>query len=450
MLWISWMRIVWQLRPAFSREKTFYWFILVMIGMTIRTDHMGMASLMRALNLKDSGYQSLCDFFHSDAINLRKLTEIWGKIVFSIFSPFLVKYKGRVIFLIDGIKAPKEGQRMPGVKKMFQNSSNNSKAPFIWGHSCQGLSILVCSGKYFLSVPLILRIQEGLGGISKSIILKGIDLLKTFELNFPAILVGDNYYFSGEFCGELSKMGIALVSRVRSNAVAYGVPSKNRKKGRGRPQKYGSKVYLKDLYKGPGFKRKKVLLYGKEETVEIKEKILISKSHKGAVKFVLVKRENGDRAILASTDIKLLAKEIVEIYGHRFKIEVSFKEMVHRIGAFGYRFWSKSVTKSRKTGEVKKDLRKETSYQLFLQISVITQGLLNYLAIQYKEKIWGSFRGWLRTIRPEIIPSEQVVMMSLRSGAFEFLKGKEIDLNLRKFYSGKERLDFKGHQAMAS
>ena len=174
--------------------------------------------------------------------------------------------------------------------------------------------------------------------------------------------------------------------------------TKESKKGRGRPQKYGSKIYLKDLYKGQGFKRKKVLLYGKEETVEIKEKILISRSHKGPVKFVLVKRENGDRAILASTDVKLFAKEIIEVYGHRFKIEVSFKEFVHRIGAFGYRFWSKSVPKSRKTKEIKKDLRKETSYQLYLQLSVITQGLLIYLAIQYKDKIWGSFRGWLRTI----------------------------------------------------
>ncbi|MFB6367636.1 hypothetical protein ACFCP7_27045 [Paenibacillus elgii] len=33
------------------------------------------------------------------------------------------------------------------------------------------------------------------------------------------------------------------------------------------------------------------------------------------------------------------------MYGYRFKIECTFREMKQVIGAFGYRFWSKSMPK---------------------------------------------------------------------------------------------------------
>ena len=51
---------------------------------------------------------------------------------------------------------------MPAVKKLHQSSANNSKAPYIFGHSFQALGLLACGplGQP-LCVPQTSRIHEG-------------------------------------------------------------------------------------------------------------------------------------------------------------------------------------------------------------------------------------------------------------------------------------------------
>ena len=49
-LWIAWWKMVRQLRPAFSRETTFLWFALCLVGLTIRPDLRGVTSIIRALD----------------------------------------------------------------------------------------------------------------------------------------------------------------------------------------------------------------------------------------------------------------------------------------------------------------------------------------------------------------------------------------------------------------
>lgn len=60
--------------------------------------------------------------------------------------------------------------------------------------------------------------------------------------------------------------------------------------------------------------------------------------------FVLVVYEGGC-SILVSTDLSLAAPDIIRLYGYRTKIESMFREMKQVLGAFGYRFWSKSMPK---------------------------------------------------------------------------------------------------------
>jgi hypothetical protein len=40
-LWIQWWKIVRKLRPAFARERTFLWFALCLVGLTVRPDLRG-------------------------------------------------------------------------------------------------------------------------------------------------------------------------------------------------------------------------------------------------------------------------------------------------------------------------------------------------------------------------------------------------------------------------
>ncbi len=50
-LWMPWWNAIWRLRPAFSRLRTFLWFTTAVAGFTVRTELLGVTSLVRALKL---------------------------------------------------------------------------------------------------------------------------------------------------------------------------------------------------------------------------------------------------------------------------------------------------------------------------------------------------------------------------------------------------------------
>ena len=117
-----------------------------------------------------------------------------------IFKPFV--FKDRIIIIADGIKIPKEGKKMPAVKKLHQTSSNNSKPSYIMGHSLQALGILVKGrGSQVLSIPIAPRIHEGVifSNLHKKSLLDKLISLIDFVLSSlkrNILLVADAYYGS--------------------------------------------------------------------------------------------------------------------------------------------------------------------------------------------------------------------------------------------------------------
>jgi hypothetical protein len=132
------------------------------MGLSIRTDLAGVTSLVRSLGLLPADYKSLLNHFHSSGLDLTLLTELWTAWCRDAF-PALRVGTHRVC-IADGLKAPKEGRKMPAVKRLHQESANNSKPPFIFGHSFQCLSLLTRTAQgHAAAVPLAARICEGVG-----------------------------------------------------------------------------------------------------------------------------------------------------------------------------------------------------------------------------------------------------------------------------------------------
>jgi len=160
-LWVTWWILVQQLRPAFGRTRTFVWFAAALAATCIRPDLAGITSLIRALGLKEFCYDRMLDFFHSKAIDLECLTRQWVSVLIKTLKPFLHTVNGRILLLADGIKVGKTGRKMPGVKKLFQSSDNNTKPEYIFGHSCQTIALVARAASSFLAIPLACRINEG-------------------------------------------------------------------------------------------------------------------------------------------------------------------------------------------------------------------------------------------------------------------------------------------------
>ena len=121
-LWDSCWRAIQSLRPAFSRGVTFMWFATVVVGLMVRSDLLGVTSIIRALNLRPKLYDPLRKHFHSSAIKLDQLAVLWARTVQRLFSN-PVRFNGRLVLVGDGIKIAKRGKQMPGVKLLHQQSN---------------------------------------------------------------------------------------------------------------------------------------------------------------------------------------------------------------------------------------------------------------------------------------------------------------------------------------
>jgi hypothetical protein len=88
------------------------WFTTVVVGMMVRSDLLGVTSIIRALNLRPKLYDPLRKHFHSSAIKLDQLATLWTRTVQRLFSN-PVRFNGRLVLVGDGIKIPKRGKQMP-------------------------------------------------------------------------------------------------------------------------------------------------------------------------------------------------------------------------------------------------------------------------------------------------------------------------------------------------
>jgi hypothetical protein len=435
-LWSCWWDAIWLLRPAFSRLRSFLWFATAVAGLTVRTELLGVTSIVRALKLQPRFYYTLLDHFHSPAVRLDQLAALWARVVLRLF-PDPLRVNGRRVLVGDGIKIPKCGKKMPAVKLLHQQSESNTKPEFIRGHSLQAVSVLVGAAQSVFAVPLAARIHEGLVWSNRdrrTLLDKMLALLGTLAIKDPFYFVADAYYAARKIVTGLIKQDNHLVTRVKSNAVAYAPHLQPGRKRRGRPRLYGEKVKLKSLLKDPQTMQCAASpVYGEHDvTIQYRVEDLLWRPAGRLVRFVAVVHPSRGACLLLCTDTSLSAIEIIRLYGLRFKIEHSFKQAVRLIGSFAYHFWMKDMKPLRRhsgnqhlhresldyRNGVKRKMR---AYHVFIQAGIVAHGLLQYLAVVCPKLVWDSFGSWLRTIRPGIPPSELVVAHALRQTLPEFL-----------------------------
>jgi hypothetical protein len=326
-LWAIWWNAILLLRPAFSRLRTFMWFATAVAGLTVRVELLGVTSIVRALNLRPGLYTKLLDHFHSSGVDLDRLSALWAQVVLQLF-PGLVRVNNRLVLVGDGIKTPKRGKKMPAVKLLHQQSESNTKPEYIMGHSMQAVGLLVHAANSVFSVPLAVRIHEGLvwsNRDKRTLLDKMLGLLDILAIKAPFYFVADAYYAAGKMVSGLLDQGNHLVTRVKSNAVAYAPAPPKKGKTRGRPKLYGKKIKLKSLLADSrSMQQVASPVYG-ERNVTLRYRVcdLLWRPAGRLVRFVAVIHPTRGACILMCTDTSLSAVDIIRLYGLRFKIEHS-------------------------------------------------------------------------------------------------------------------------------
>ena len=73
---------------CFSRKASFRWFVTIIIGLMLRSDKLGVTSVIRDLALSPACYPSMIHFFRASSWSLVTLRRRWFSIVRDEFPPY--------------------------------------------------------------------------------------------------------------------------------------------------------------------------------------------------------------------------------------------------------------------------------------------------------------------------------------------------------------------------
>jgi len=409
-----------EFRSCFSRQSSYAWFSIVIIGFIVRFDHLGASSFIRWLFLNPQWYDPMLHFFRASSWVLSDLAARWIKVVAAHFP--LVKIKDRLLLLGDTIKIGKEAQRMPAVTTLHQESENNNKPEFIRGHHFGFIGVAVGLAAKAFCVPLLAKIIEGIKGIGDAnstesrepathetlvTLMAQMAIEAAKQMGRLCYVSMDAYFSTGPcfkaFRAAVNEKGEALVhliTRAKDNYVAFF--------DRGpKPYTEKNKVRLTDVCDFPKlFETAQIKIQGELRTIQYYCEDLLWQPVKGLLRFVWV-LDGKDRFILMSSDLELAPLLIIEAYNYRPKIEVMFFALKHLIGGFCYHFWTFSfpelkrgqaldVSKLPETARLKMALAIE-AIERFVTLAAITLGILQYVSLSHAREIWESYKGWLRT-----------------------------------------------------
>jgi hypothetical protein len=422
-------QILLQLRPVFSREASFEWFVLLFWGVLLNTQPPAVTRYLNALGVSEGYYHQALHWFHSSALCIDRLCGAWGKWLSD--HPQVQQLKGQRLYVGDGIKVGKEGRKMPGVKGLHQESGNVSKPEWIRGHYFSALGLLLGTGVAVFAVPIVFKLHDGIDPEAASdpaltLVDKMAALCVTCMSTGSYVLL-DAYYASTKVLKPFREHGLHLISRVRISTVAYAAFSRvPGKAGRGRPRKWGSEIKLQDLFAPKAVCFKAVVwLYGQSTTIYYQCFRLFWDSPDADVLFVLTQLPNGKRIILLSSDITLTGVQVIEAYGKRFKIEVCFRALVQLLGSFAYQFWLKALPKTPQFPvnlrlcdhalEVQHQIQQKVeAFERFVNLNAIALGVLQILALELPQSVWSHFPLWFRTLPQHGYPSEQIVRLAIQ------------------------------------
>lgn len=427
------------MRPAFSRQATYGWFVIVFTGFILRTDVLGVSSIVRALMLAPENYLGLLHFFHATAWSVEGIMALWWQWLRQ--KQVAGRIGDRLVLLGDHTMTPKDGRKMPAVTTLHQDSETAGKPSYFRGHHWGCLGLLVQAGGKYFATPLWANIQEGLAlltesgdskPLSKTVRIVAMARQVAWAMKTPAYLVLDAYFSVGPvFLAAAQELNgsinfIHILTRAKKNVVAYRDPPPQKKHQRGRPREYGPKLKLINLFeakaKGYTFQKAPADIYGRKENIRYLVLDLLWRPVKSKLRFVLAETSRG-RIMLMTSDLNLNPVTALQLYCRRVTIETLFDTLKNTLGGMAYHFWSQYLSPASRSPKKNKDQKQSSSnlrqtqntlaaMEKFVNVQLLVLGMLQLLARQFPKQVKNKANCWLRTVSSNT-PSEFVTRTAL-------------------------------------
>lgn len=261
---------------------------------------------------------------------------------------------GRVLLALDDCINPKTGKKIFGCDKVFDHAAKQNQSKYPWAQNIVAIGLLKIVKGRWACLPLsyqFYHLKKSIETINRTFsghkiafetkLARAADMITEIAGAFGAariITITDSWFGNNGLWKPLHH-GLGdrfhMISRLRANNNLFDLPGPRRKKGAGRPRKYGKQLGNASSL-AVGFKALAneylVNLYGRKRTVLACDCVVMLKTLKCPVKVVWIYRKTRWVALF-STDLTLSVGKIIEYYGARWKIEAAFKELKQDIGS---------------------------------------------------------------------------------------------------------------------
>jgi hypothetical protein len=327
--------------PSFAYFQSYLWALMVVEGRKCLT------RLARCAFFHQRALSSWERFLAEHRWSVTAITARLVTLVVERLGPQLIVH-GAYLVGTDTTLVAKTTKRMLGVQKWKDHSDNADRGAYLVGHHWNLVGLLSSWDTRWLCWPLVMRLVPGLKGARQWIVGDAIELMSFWDAAIAAILevtqglgeasvrvVVDAYYSKAPFLNGLLARGIDVISRLRKDAVGWDDPEPPPPGTRGRKPRYGRKWPLASLLRAETPTREHLTLYGTLTEVVFVVRDMWLRDVAQRVRIVVLE---GTKApiILVSTDLALSALQIIEIYGARFSIELTIRDLKQHFGLGDY------------------------------------------------------------------------------------------------------------------
>jgi DDE superfamily endonuclease len=250
----------------------------------------------------------------------------------------------RVLLVIDDSPTKRYGPKVEGADVHHNPTPGPAGQPFLYGHVWVTISLALRHPEWGpLALPLramlYVRKQTKIPQsrhwyrfttklqLAARLVEWIVPMLKKAEKTVWVVI--DGGYTKRPFLRRVLKTGVIIVGRLRKDAALKDLPPKQKKRrGRGRPRKYGKNrlSLAKRAGQKRGWKTIACTVYGKATTKTYKSFMATYGPVGGVIRVVLVKEDHGWYAFFC-TDPAASAQEVLEAFADRATIEQDFHDV---------------------------------------------------------------------------------------------------------------------------
>jgi hypothetical protein len=327
--------------PSFAYFQSYLWALMVVEGRKCLT------RLARCAFFHQRALSSWERFLAEHRWSVTAVTARLVTLVVERLGQQLIVH-GAYLVGTDTTLIAKTATRMLGVQKWKDHSDNADRGAYLVGHHWNLVGLLSPWGARWLCWPLVMRLVPGLKGARQWIVGDAIELMSFWDAAIAAILevtqqlggaavrvVVDAYYSKAPFFNGLLARGIDVISRLRKDAVGWDDPEPRPPGKRGRKPHYGQKWTLASLLTAQTPTRERLTLYGKLTEVVFVVRDVWLRDVAQKVRVVVLEGAK-EPIILVCTDLSLSALQIIELYGARFSIELTIRDLKQHFGLGDY------------------------------------------------------------------------------------------------------------------